>query len=95
MIALPAPGLPTCPIFYGVCMREHTCEAGLPHITGNVVSKLQISGDRGAVPAPGGGGGDGGGGAWKINNELKMLNNIKHFEMWPELLDSGFVDLRI
>ena len=47
------------------------------------------------MPAPGGGGGDGGGGAWKINNELKMLNNLKHFEMWPELLDSGFEDLRI
>ena len=25
------------PIFYGICMVEHTCDARLPHINGNVV----------------------------------------------------------
>ena len=28
----------TFPIFYGICMQEHTCEAKLPHIKGNVVA---------------------------------------------------------
>ena len=31
-------------------MEEHTCEARLPHINGNVVSKLDMSGDESAVP---------------------------------------------
>ena len=29
----------TFPIFYGICMEEHTCEARLPHTSGNVVRK--------------------------------------------------------
>ena len=28
----------TFPIFYGICMQEHTYEAKLPHINGNVVA---------------------------------------------------------
>ena len=29
----------TFPICHGICMEEHTCEARLPHINGNVVRK--------------------------------------------------------
>ena len=42
----------TFPIFYGICMEAHTCEANLPHINGNVVRKFGMSWDTGAVPAP-------------------------------------------
>ena len=33
----------------GICMEEHTCEAKLPHINGNVVRKEEISGGKGLV----------------------------------------------
>ena len=36
----------TSPIFNGICMEEHTCEAKLTHINGNVVRKEDISGDK-------------------------------------------------
>ena len=36
----------TFPIFYGICMKEHTCEAKLPHINGKVVRNREISGGQ-------------------------------------------------
>ena len=37
----------------GICMEEHTCEARLPHINGNVVRKREMSGAKGLVPCSG------------------------------------------
>ena len=33
----------------GICMEEHTCEAIIPHINGNVVRKYVISWGKGAT----------------------------------------------
>ena len=33
------PTPPSSPIYYCICMEEHTCEARLPHRNGNVVKK--------------------------------------------------------
>ena len=43
----------TFPIFYGICMEEHTCEARLPHVNGNVV-RNRGNWDKGAVQVGGG-----------------------------------------
>ena len=34
----------------GICMEEHTCEAKLPYINGNVVRKQEVPGTKALVP---------------------------------------------
>ena len=39
----------TCPMCYVICMEEHTCEAILPHINGNVARNGENWGHRGCT----------------------------------------------